>query len=138
MSKFSSARAVLAGAAVITLAGCGGSASTSGTASSSTAAGGSPSVTASAGTPAATASATSNSFVPTGSVPFPIAVGNTWVYENVSMVNNAHSLVTQRVVSVTPVPGGHRVTMSETVNGASAKPRSRRTSSTPTARSGTR
>ena len=29
--------------------------------------------------------------------------------------------MTQRVVSVTPVPGGHRVTMSETVSGASAK-----------------
>ena len=120
MSKFSSARTVLAGAAVITLAGCGGSASTSGAASSSTAAGGSPSVTASAGAPAATASATSNSFVPTGSVPFPIAVGNTWVYENVVAVNNAQSLVTQRVVSVTPVPGGHRVTMSETGSDASA------------------
>ena len=112
MSKFSSARAVLAGAAVITLAGCGGSASTSGAASSSTAAGGSASVT---------ASATPNSFVPTGSVPFPIAVGNTWVYENVATVDNAHRLVTRRVVSVTPVPGGHRVTMSETINGASAK-----------------
>jgi len=121
MSKFSSARAVLAGAAVITLAGCGGSASTSGAASSSTAAGGSASVTASARTPAATASATPNSFVPTGSVPFPIAVGNTWVYENVATVDNAHRLVTRRVVSVTPVPGGHRVTMSETINGASAK-----------------
>ncbi len=121
MSKFSSARAVLAVAAVITLAGCGGSASTSGAASSSTAAGDSPSVTASAGTPAATASATSNSFVPAGSVPFPIAIGDTWVYENVSAVNNAHSLVTQRVVAVTPVPGGHRVTMSETVGGPTAK-----------------
>ena len=118
MSKFSSARAVLAGAAVITLAGCGGSASTSGAASGSTAAGGSASVTASAGTATATASATPNSFVPTGSVPFPIAVGNTWVYENVAAVNNAHSLVTDRVVSVTPVPGGHRVTMSESVTGA--------------------
>ncbi len=122
MSKFSSARAVLTGAAVITLAGCGGSASTSGAASSSTAAGDSPSVTASAGTPAATASATSNSFVPAGSVPFPIALGNTWVYESVSAVNNAQSLVTNRVVSVTPVTGGHRVTMSETISDATAGP----------------
>jgi hypothetical protein len=53
--------------------------------------------------------------VATGSIPFPIAVGNTWVYQTVSSINNAHSLVTNRVVSVVPVPGGHRVTMSSTV-----------------------
>jgi hypothetical protein len=119
MSKFRSARAVLAGMAVITLAGCGASASTSdaasgSTSSASTAAGGSPSATASAsalGTP----SATSNSFVSAGSIPFPIAVGNTWVYQAVS--GNRQSVVTNRVLSVAPVPGGHRVTMSETISG---------------------
>ena len=52
-----------------------------------------------------------------GSVPFPIAVGNTWVYQTVSSINNEHSLVTNRVVSVATVPGGHRVTMSETITG---------------------
>ena len=111
-------RAVLAGAAVIALAGCGASASTSGgTAAGSTAPGGSPSVTASTGVTPGTPSATSNSFVSAGSVPFPIAVGNTWVYQTVASVNNAHSLVTNRVLSVAPVPGGHRVTMSETSTG---------------------
>ena len=122
MSKYRSARAVLAGAAMIALAGCGASASTSGAASgttpmSSTTAGGSPAATASTG---ATPSATSNSFVSAGSVPFPIAVGNTWVYQTVASINNAHSLVTNRVVSVAPVPGGHRVTMAEIVSGGAA------------------
>ena len=127
MSKYRSLRAVLAGAAVIALAGCGASASTSGvasgstssasTSSASTASGGSPSVTASAGATSGTPSATSNSFVAAGSIPFPIAVGNTWVYQTLSSVNNTQSLVTNRVVSVAPVPGGHRVTMSETITG---------------------
>ena len=122
MSKYRSPRAVLAGAAVIALAGCSASASTSGTASgstssASTASGGSPSVTASAGATSGTPSATSNSFVSAGSIPFPIAVGNTWVYQTLSSVNNTQSLVTNRVLSVAPVPGGHRVTMSETITG---------------------
>jgi len=123
MRKYRSARAVLAGAAVVALAGCGASTSTSGAASGSTVAGspssgGSPSATASTG---ATPSATSNSFVSAGSIPFPIAVGNTWVYQTSSNVNNTRSIVTNRVVSVTPVPGGHRVTMSETTGGTTPK-----------------
>ena len=123
MSKFRSARAVLAGVAVIALAGCGASASTSGaasgsTSSASTAAGGSPSATASASA-LRTPSATSNSFVPAGSIPFPIAVGNTWVYQRIS--GNSQSVVTNRVLSVAPVPGGHRVTMSETISGPPEK-----------------
>ena len=127
MSRYRFARVVLAGAAVIALAGCGASVSTSGaasgstasgsTASGSTASGASPSATVGTG---ATPSATSNSFVSAGSIPFPIAVGNTWVYQTVSHVNNAHSIVTNRVVSVAAVPGGHRVTMSETVSGSLA------------------
>jgi hypothetical protein len=121
MSKHRSARAVLAGAAVIALAGCGASASTSGVASGSTPTGsttasGSPAATASTG---ATPSATSNSFVSAGSIPFPIAVGNTWVYQVVS--GNRQSLVTNRVLSVAPVPSGHRVTMSETISGAATQ-----------------
>jgi hypothetical protein len=126
MSRYRSARAVLAGAAVIALAGCGASASTSGAASGSTPAGstpssGSPSVTASAGSTSGTPSATSNSFVSAGSIPYPIAVGNTWVYQTLSSVDNAQSIVTNRVLSVAPVPGGRRVTMSEAISGT-AKP----------------
>ena len=124
MRKYRSARAVLAGAAVIAMAGCGASTSTSGAASGSTAtgspsSGGSPSVTASTGATPGTPSATSNSFVSAGSIPFPIAVGNTWLYQTTS--GNMRSIVTNRVVSVTPVPGGHRVTMSETTGGAAPK-----------------
>ncbi len=126
MRKYRSAQAVLAGAAVVALAGCGASASSSGAASGSTAtgstsSGGSPSVTASTGATPGTPSATSNSFVSAGSIPFPIAVGNTWVYQTSSSVNNTRSIVTNRVVSVTPVPGGHRVTMSVTTGGTTSK-----------------
>ena len=120
MSKCRSARAILAGAALIALAGCGASASTSGAASGSTASASTASAsTASGGSPAVTQSgaATSNSFVSAASIPFPIAVGNTWVYQTLSNINNTQSLVTNRVLSVTPVPGGHRVTMSETISG---------------------
>lgn len=114
MSTCRSAHAVLTGAAVIALAGCGSSVSTSG------AAGGSPT----AGTPASTASASesepatpgasSGPLVSPASLPFPIALGNTWVYQTVSHVNGAHGLVTRKVLAVAPVAGGHRVTMSYT------------------------
>jgi len=119
MSMFRSARAVIAGAAVIALAGCA-SASTSGAAAggasaSGSAASGGSSPAGSGSTGTATPSATSNSFVANGSIPFPIAVGNTWTYQSVSSIDNAHSLVTNKVVSVTPIAGGHRVTMSSTV-----------------------
>jgi hypothetical protein len=123
MSKYRSTRAVLAGAAVIALAGCGASANTApvASASSPTARASSPagaaSVTASAAsTSGATSGATSSSFAPAGSIPFPIAIGNTWVYETVSNVNNAHALLTRKVLSVAAVPGGHRVTMSSTLS----------------------
>ena len=125
MSKFTSARAVLAGVAVIALASCGAAASTSGpsggTSSGGVSSGGSPSAAASTSSPSGTPSATSNSFVSAGSIPFPIAVGNTWVYQVVSGIDHAQSLVTNRVLSVTTVPGGHRVTMSETISGTPAK-----------------
>lgn len=118
MSTCRSACAVLAGAAVITLAGCGSSVSTSGAAGSSPAAG-TPASTASAASASASAPATPGAFsgplVSPASLPFPIALGNTWVYQTVSSINNAHALVTRKVLSVAPVAGGHRVTMSYTV-----------------------
>ena len=112
MSKYRSARAVLAGAAVIALAGCA-SASTS-----SPASGGPGTSTATAGTstPAAgstSASPTASAVAAGVSVPFPVAVGNTWEYETVTGTGNG--LVTNRVMSVTPVPGGRRVTMTSIV-----------------------
>ncbi len=113
MSMSRSARAVLAGAAVIALAGCASASSASSTAAGSTTSGeaSSPAAADSPGTPSATA----NSSVSGGSLPFPVAVGNTWTYQAVSTVNNEHGSVTNRVLSVTPVPGGRRVTMSSTV-----------------------
>ncbi len=118
MGKYISARAVLAGLAAITLAGCGSAASTSGTA-----AGGSPAASASgsagASSASAVATASASATGATGgtaaSAPFPVAIGNTWVYQAVASINNAHATDTKKVTSVTPVAGGRRVTMSDTV-----------------------
>jgi hypothetical protein len=110
MSKFRSARAVLAGAAVVALAGCGASASSSGVASGTT-----PLATASSASssPSATPVTTSSSSV-TGSALYPIAVGNTWVYQTTASISGEDGLQTNKVLSVVPVPGGQRVTMSQT------------------------
>jgi hypothetical protein len=112
MTMFRSARAALAGAAVIALAGCASASSTGSTATGSTATGkaSSPATADGTATSAGTPSAS-----PGGSLAFPVAVGNTWTYQTVSSVNNEQGLVTNRVLSVTPVPGGRRVTMSSTV-----------------------
>ena len=55
-----------------------------------------------------------------GSIPFPVAVGNTWVYEVITSTNNLHAIETKRVVGVTSVPGGHQVTMSDSLDPGSA------------------
>jgi len=110
MSKFRSARAVLAGAAVVALAGCGASASSSNVASGTTS-----STTAPSASLSATPVATSSSSV-TGSPLYPIAVGNTWVYQTTASVSGENGLQTTKVLSVVPVSGGQRVTMSETTD----------------------
>jgi hypothetical protein len=117
MGKYISARVALAGMAAITLAGCGSAASTSGAAP-----GGSPAASTS-GTASATTSAdaTASPSGATGvagagaSAPFPVAVGNTWIYEAVTSINNAHATDTKKVLSVTPTTGGREVTMSDTI-----------------------
>ena len=114
MGKYISARVALAGVAAITLAGCGSAASTSGAAS-----GGSPAASTS-GTASATTSAeaTASPSGATGagvSAPFPVAVGNTWIYQAVTSINNAHATDTKKVLSVTPTTGGREVMMSDTV-----------------------
>ena len=113
MSRYRSARAVLAGAAVVALAGCGSATATSSAASNSPAG----AVSSAAGTtsPTATPTASTGSVVAPGSIPFPVAVGNTWVYQVVASINNAHALDTKKVLDVTPVPGGNRVTMSDSI-----------------------
>jgi hypothetical protein len=109
MSKFRSARAVLAGTAVVALAGCGASASSSNVASGTTSSATASSASASL---SATPVATSSSSV-TGSPLYPIAVGNTWVYQTTASVSGEDGLQTTKVLSVVPVSGGQRVTMSE-------------------------
>jgi hypothetical protein len=113
MSRYRSARAVLAGAAMVALAGCGSATATSSAASNSPAG----AVSSAAGTtsPTATPTPSTGSVVAPGSIPFPVAVGNTWVYQVVASINNAHALDTKKVLDVTPVPGGNRVTMSDSI-----------------------
>jgi len=111
MCKFRSARAVFAGTAVVALAGCGASSSSSGVASGTTS---SATASSASSTPSATPGTTSDPFVAAGSTLYPIAVGNTWVYQTTASVSGEHGLDTNKVLSVVPVTGGHRVTMSET------------------------
>ena len=113
MGKYISARAALVGVAAIALAGCGSAASTS------AASGGSPtessSATASASAVSSATASPSGAAATGDSAPFPVAVGNTWVYQVVASINNAHGLDTKKVLDVTPVPGGNRVTMSDSI-----------------------
>jgi hypothetical protein len=121
MGKYISARAALAGVAAIALAGCGSAASTS------AASGGSPkgSLSASASMSASAITSADATASPSGaagtSAPFPVAVGNTWIYQAVTSINNAHSTDTKKILSVTPTTGGRQVTMSDTVIPGSAK-----------------
>ena len=104
---------VFLGAAVVALAGCGSAAGTSSAASSSSPAGATSSATGTSATPAATPAASPGSVVAAGSIPFPVAVGDTWVYDVVTSISNVHALDTKKVVEVTSMPGGHQVTMSD-------------------------
>ena len=120
MSRYRSARAVFAAAAVFALAGCGSSAGTSPAGSSTPAGAASSPAGATSATGGATPAASPGSVVSAGSIPFPVAVGNTWVYEVITNINNAHAMETKRVLGVTAVPGGRRVTMSSTLVPGSA------------------
>jgi hypothetical protein len=117
MSRYRSAWAVLAGAAAVALAGCGSATSTSSAASSNSPSG---AVSSATGTTSATPAATPGSVVAAGSIPFPVAVGNTWVYQVVTSINNAHALDTKKVIDVTPMPDGHQVTMSDSAGPGAA------------------
>ncbi len=117
MTKFGSARAVLAVSAVAALAGCSASASSSAPVSSSTSSSGAASSGAASSvsaTPAATPTTSSNAFVPASSISFPVAVGNTWLYQVTAKINGAQSTETKKILSVVPVSGGRRVLMSQT------------------------
>jgi len=121
MSKYLPARTVLAGAAVIVLAGCGASGNAR-TPQVSTGVG-TPASTSAAATAAASgagqgsgSAATSNSFVAPSSIPFPIAVGSTWVYQTTANINGENGLTTNKIVAAGPTAAGYEVTMSETVD----------------------
>ena len=146
MGKHGPARAVLASAAIVVLAGCtgvgtatvpdvpgeaAGSTSTAATSPASSAAQGSgrqnatpaasgrqsaAPVTSGRQSAAPVTSArqreTSQSFVKANSIPFPVAVGNTWVYRTTTGAETGQT--TNRIVSAGPGPAGYVVTMSST------------------------
>jgi hypothetical protein len=128
MGKRGSARAVFVVAAIVALAGCTGvgtatapdvpgeavgSTSTAATSPASSAAEGS-------GRPSATSTAsarqreTSQSFVQADSIPFPVAVGNTWVYRTTA--GDQTGRTTNGIVSAGPVAAGYEVTTSSTTD----------------------
>ena len=133
MGKHGSARAILAGAAIIALAGCTGVGTATapdvpgqavGSTSTAAASQASSSQASSAGEGSGRESAssatdtrqkgTSKSFVQADSVPFPVAVGNTWVYR--TTVGDQIGRTTNRIVAAGPVPAGYEVTMSSTTD----------------------
>jgi hypothetical protein len=93
------------------LAGC--STASSGSAGSTN----SPSSSAGSLTSATTSSSGSTSVVSSKSVPFPIAVGNTWTYKDtVQSITSGTSV--DKVAAVTPVAGGQQVVMDSTITAA--------------------
>jgi hypothetical protein len=128
MSKRGSARAALAGAGIVALAGCGvplgGAPDVPGKPVASTASGVTPTAPAAARVPAARHSANSiagtrtstsretgpGSFVTADSIPFPVAVGNMWVYQTTA--GAVAGRTTNRIVSAGPGQDGYQVTMS--------------------------
>jgi hypothetical protein len=126
MSKHGSARAILAGAAIIALAGCGaptatapdvpgettGSTSTGATLHASSAAPVSSGRQSATSAISARQGGTSQSFVKANSIPFPVAVGNTWVYQTATSGQTGQT--TNRIISAGPGPAAYQVTMAST------------------------
>jgi hypothetical protein len=121
MSKHGSARAVLAGvaiAATLALAGCGGvptgarpdvpgeNAGGTGAAAATSRLSGTARPNTLQGAAAA------KSFAKANSIPFPVAVGNTWIYQ--TRAGGQTGRTTNRIVAAGPGSGGYRVTVSST------------------------
>ena len=73
--------------------------------------------------PSSGQSAAQKSFVKADSVPFPVAVGNTWVYQ--TMTGRARGRTTNQIVAAGPGPAAYQVTVSSTTDvgaAASAQP----------------
>ena len=123
MRKHLLAWAVLAGAGGTVLAGCGAS-GTAGTPQVSMGVGKAASASARAAAPASGSAqgtssgsdVTSNSYAAPSSIPFPVTVGDTWVYQTTTDVNGERGLTTDKIVSAGPAAAGYQVTMSETVD----------------------
>jgi hypothetical protein len=127
MSKHGSARVVFAGAAIaatLALAGCGGvpkgtkpdvpgenAGGTGAAAATSPLSSTAPRATR-PNTPQGAAAA--KSFAKANSIPFPVAVGNTWIYQ--TRVGGQTGRTTNRIVAAGPSSAGYRVTVSSTTN----------------------
>ncbi len=126
MSKHGSARAVLAGsaiAAIVALTGCGGvpkgtkpdvpggnAGGTAAAAATSPLSSTAPLTT----QPNSLQGAATKSFAKANSIPFPVAVGNTWVYQTQSGGQTGRT--TNKIVGTEPGPAGYRVTVSSTTD----------------------
>ena len=64
--------------------------------------------------PGARPSPSSDSFVQANSIPFPVAVGNTWLYQTTAVGQTGQT--TNRIVAAGAVPAGYEVTISSTTN----------------------
>jgi len=128
MSKHGSARAILAGAAIVAMAGCalagcsgvpagtrpdvpGPGGNTGPTAGSSNAANATSQGSGMA--PAATQQgAPAEGFARANSIPFPVAVGNTWIYQ--TSAGGQTGRTTSKIVGAGPGSAGYLVTVSST------------------------
>jgi hypothetical protein len=95
--------AISAAFAAIVLAGCGTTAATT--------ADGTPASTTPSHSASVAADTGSGSVASGASVPFPIAIGNTWVYKETGGSSSEIGTTINKVVSVVQVAGGQQVTM---------------------------
>jgi hypothetical protein len=123
MSKHGSARAVLAGsaiAAIVALTGCGGVPKGTrpdvpgGNAGGTAAAAATSRLSSTAPLTTGQSAATAKSFAKANSIPFPVAVGNTWVYQTQSGGQTGRT--TNKIVGAGPSSAGYRVTVSSTTD----------------------
>ena len=121
MSKHGSARAVLAGsaiAAIVVLTGCGGVPKGTrpdvpgGNAGGTAAAAATSRLSSTAPLTTGQSAATAKSFAKANSIPFPVAVGNTWVYQ--TQADGQTGRTTNKIVGAGPGSAGYRVTVSST------------------------
>jgi len=106
--------AALIAASGLVLAACSASSTTPSASSSGTGTGSASGSGSGSGSGNSSGSGGSTSVVSSNSVPFPIAVGNTWVYKTSEMTGSTVSTRTDKIIAVKPVSGGNQVTMSST------------------------